>query len=349
MTTSDTAPAGLPSLADLLARDPGAPARHLLALPVGVEPEDVWGAAVSRFGSAKWSPSGIEDEPGVRALRLSRLTVLAGPYAVDRGVAAALGLPAGTAVAYDVRGPQERGEPAEAGDDDLYGYTRAFATALPVRDEERVVRWLLAVARLHRGALRVGGTGTLLEPDPLSMLDRTLWSSVWLEPDAALAVARRVLRSARLDLDEIAWTGPKGDPIAAAGLTFERLDPEWRAELAAEVARADIEALSQEPALDGYGVVADLELDGTLSVEVGSQEVLPSILAGQDWAASGVVTYRVTWTPDDLDELALERPSLEHRVARGRVAPLMDRLVTAFHSTLGGVVVDDEGLVVPLR
>ncbi|NTW39400.1 MAG: hypothetical protein HGA44_05850, partial [Cellulomonadaceae bacterium] len=64
------------------------------------------------------------------------------------------------------------------------------------------------------------------------------------------------------------------------------------------------------------------------------------------WAAAGAVAYRVAWEPADLHERESERPSIEHRVARSRVTPLVIAVAKAMHTAVGGEITDMMGFVV---
>src|SRR5690606_61703 len=185
-----------------------------LVLPGDVTPEEVEILAVSRFPRAEWedagttagtasgttakgvtakgatakgaAPRGRSRQPagpaGARALRLSRLSTLEGPYAVDRGAATGVCLRAGVGIAYVVQAPVERGDPPGSGGGDRDGLRRAFPDGLPVRDEQRTVAWLVDAARRLGGGVRVVGSRgpVLLVPDPAAAVDVTVWSDIWL-------------------------------------------------------------------------------------------------------------------------------------------------------------------------
>lgn len=330
--------------------DPTVPDRHLLLLPEGLDEEEVEALAVSRFAAARWEDSSAH-EPAARrgrwsrgrteprALRLSRHSRLVGPYRLEPGDAAQLGVPASAATAYLVESPHERGErPYPGGDRD--GIKRAFPDGMPVRDEDRVVHWLVAAARRVGGAVKIAGSAAVLVPDPQASVDLTVYSDVWLEPAVALAVTRRTHPRARLAMTATPWAGP---PLGTGGPDAPRateLPERTRRNLHAEADAFDVAALSAPDELDGYGVQLDLGVDGILALEVAGEEVLPLVLAGQPWAERGAVTYRIRWEPPDFLELELERPSLAHRVARGRVQPLVGALAREVHAAVGGEVLD---------
>src|SRR5690554_65618 len=172
------------TLAAALAADPQGRSRHLLVLR-DTSPDDVALLARARFPAARWENTADDGVPA-RVLRLSRHTTLLGPFAVGRSESMDLQLPAWGESAYVVRTPRERGEPPWEVGGDVDGLKRVFAAGMPVRDEGRTVEWLVAAARHLGGAVRFGDPGVVVVPDPLTHVDVTVYSGVWLEPEAAL-------------------------------------------------------------------------------------------------------------------------------------------------------------------
>lgn len=341
-----------------------APTHHLLVLPGDVGPEEVETLAASRFPRAAWEreptaapprPSGgarglrvTTPPPGI--LRLSRHSTLIGPFLVDRSVATAVGVPASAGQAYLVQAPVERGDRPWPGGGDRDGLRRAFPDGLPVRDEERTVAWLIAAARRLGGALRTRPVGTtpsnLLVPDPAAAVDLTVWTDIWLEPEAAITVMRQALPRARLNLPTGEWSGP---PAGAGDLVVpgtESLTRAQRRHLHAVAEAQDLRTLSDPPPMEGYGALADLDLDGIIALEIGGETRVPPVIAQVPWAADGAVTYRVRWEPPDLADRESEVPSIQHRVARGRATPLVIALARAVHKAVGGEITDEMDFIV---
>lgn len=346
----------------------GHQARHLLALPADVVVDEVEVLAMSRFAGTRWDvvprdlpgadlPVGRMAGPGeTGVLRLSRHSMLAGPYAA-RGEGFEPGLPSGTATVFDVLCPRERWDeapPAFGGDRD--GLARSFPAGLPHREEERVVTWLVAAARRLGGSLRLDvaglwdpaeargrerGTGVVLTPDPGVAVDMTVYSDVWLDPQAAERVLQAVHPRMRLATEGKEYLGPPEGVADRPMYPGEPLDPELRRAIHARADDIDIAALQAPTVLDGYGLVADLGLDGWVSVEIAGEEHLPLILRGLPWAAGGAVSYRVRWDPPDLVESQQEFPRPAHVVARKRAADLVARIAKALHQAVGGEVADE--------
>ena len=338
---------------------------HLLVLPHDVGPEEVEILAVSRFPRATWMvpvatvpvrPSGGTrgrrvnvPPPGV--LRLSRHSTLHGPYTLGPDAGAALALPASAGTVYVVHAPVERGARPWPTGGDRDGLHRAFPDGLPVRDEARTLTWLVAAARRLGGAVRVapsrtGSPGVLLVPEPAAAVDLTVWTDIWLEPDAAISVVRQALPRAALNLPTGRWDGPPpgtGErPVPGA----EDLDPDRRRALHRAADQRDMAVLRDPPPMQAYGALADLDGDGMLAVEISGETRLPPVISAVPWAARGAVAYRVRWEPVDLADRESERPSVGHRVARGRATPLVIAVTRALHGAVGGEITDAMDFVV---
>ncbi|MCL3861757.1 hypothetical protein [Actinotalea sp. K2] len=338
--------------------DPDATGRHLLALPADIGHDEVETLAISRFARATWevvpttaAPRATGGARGLRTphaapgvLRLSRHSTLHGPYTVDRGIATTLGLPTAAGQAYLLHAPVERGDKPWPGGGDRDGLARAFPDGLPVRDEERVVTWLLAAARRLGGAVRTapvhGGVPALLIPDPAAAVDLTVYTDIWLEPEAALTVMRQAVPRAQLNLPAVPWAGPPPGTGQQVVPGTESMDGVRRRDLHRRADDHDIEALTNAAPMNAYAVIADLDLDGIISLEIGGETTLPPMIAALPWASQGAVTYRVRWEPADVEELEAERPSFSHRVARGRASPLVIAVTRAVHRAVAGEIAD---------
>ena len=332
-------------------------ARHLLGLPADVVVDEVETLALSRFAGARWdvAPEGADPlvvpartagpgEPGT--LRTSRHSTFTGPYA-----AAGSGLPPGTLLVFDVVCPRERGAAPYPGGGDRDGVGRAFPAGLPVREEERVVAFLVAAARRLGGSLRTdvgnpASPGVVLTPDPGVAIDMTLYSDVWLDPNAALALVARQQPRASLATEGKPYEGPPKGITELPLYPGEKMDPDLRRRLHAAADDVDIKALTTRSILDGYGLLVDLGLDGLVAVEVGGEDQLPLLLRGLPWTADGAVCYRVRWEPRDLAESQQEQPSLDLQVARKRAAEVVTQITRTLHGAVGGEIADESEFLV---
>lgn len=357
----DDAPDARPSLQPLPAESEHPIAdlyvRHLLAVEEDVDPAEVEALAMSRFPATRWeeAPEVARTKGGDRlvpgTLRTSRHTTISGPYAPESTDGSSLGFEGPVGMVYEVLCPRERGAaPYSGGDRD--GLGRVYSEAYPIREEARVATWLVAVARRLCGAVRFDlgpdAEPRFVVPDPAVSVDLTVFSDVWLSPDAALAVCVAADAGSRLASTGTPWQGP---PPTAGTVPVESDGPLTPAQLAALHARAedvDVAALSGPQTLSAYGVEVDLGDGGLVSVEVSGVEQLPLVLRGLEWAVDGAIAYQVRWTPDDLVDWQRELPSFEHRVARTRAVGVVTALARAVYGAVGGEVVDqDEFLVEP--
>ncbi|MEP7762703.1 hypothetical protein [Sanguibacter sp. 25GB23B1] len=329
--------------------------RHLLGVGDDVDPSEVETLALSRFPAARWeiapteepTPEGVRLVPGV--LRLSRHTVVSGPYAPTVDDGSALGFDHTVAMVFDVLCPRERGPAPFRGGGDRDGLARIFAAGSPVREEWRVALWLVAVGRRLGGSVRfeVGdGEPSIVTPDPAVAVDVTVYSDVWLDPEAALAVCRTADRRSELATTGVPWEGPPSTTGTVPALEDSPLTPEQLRALHERADAFDIAALTSPPPLTGYGVHVDLGKDGIVSVEVGGVEQVPLTLKDVEWAKDGAVTYVVRWTPENLEDWQRERPSFDLKISRTRASGVVARLARALFEAVGGEVADQDDFLV---
>lgn len=356
-------PPAVPTPRLVLDADGRHPGRHLLALPEDVVPDEIEVLAVSRFTSARWerpprapsrrSSGATKAQPTPGVLRVGRLTTITGPFGLEPVTAQRLGLPAELVSAWVVDTPRERAEtPALGSDRD--GLRRAFGDRQPVREESRVLHWLVAVARRVGGAVRTE-PGVVLVPEVDGALDLTVLCDRWVEPDTVLAAVRRVAPQGRADLP--APTGDSASRVSTASRTGHALaerpdggigvaDAEERHRLHAEADAFDAHMVRNPPDPEGFGVLVDLGEDGTVSVRAETEHELPLVLHGLAWTQGEVVSYRVSWDSPDLAELEVEHPSDAHRAARGRAAGVVRSVAREVHSEVGGEIADAAGFLV---
>ena len=360
---------GLAAQRDLSARAGGpAPskmrqAHHLLVLPAEVEIEEVELLALSRFPATRWEVAPASGADGLLApglLRTSRHTTMIGPYALPPSIAQQVSPhadddEAGASFVMDVSVPRERGEAPEPGAPDRDGIGAAFVAGLPVREEDRVVRWLIAAARRLGGAVVVdwgdldpagptnaehapdvlmpgghGPDGYILCPDPDALIDLTVFSDVWLAPEAGLMSVRAVAPEARFAPGGRAWEGPP-DQLAMVNPAADDFD---------------IAALTADVPPTGYAIHIDLGAGDLIAIEIGGEEVLPASLAGLPWASDGALAYRVQWIPCDFTELELPDPSGSHRVKREQAGRRVEAIARAIHHVVGGEIADQGDFLV---
>lgn len=308
---------------------------HILALPAGITSETIELLARSRFTAAR------PDGDGIRLSRHSNIS----PLEVDTHHLRAAKVPSDLPVTWLARTPRERGEAPTPGLSDRTGISRACADGMPIRDEARVLQWLVAVARRLGGAVRVVPSGEVLRPDVESSVDLTVISHIWLDPGATLKVVSGALPRATFD-DIPPWSGPVrfDGPVAGA----EALDAEYRERLHERADAFDAQELAKQYVSEKYSVGADLEVDGRIDVFISLVEDMPPALRDV-WEGHTAISYEVRWTPENFGVLELEKLPLHLRVARKRALGLVARAARAIHQAIGGDIVDDDRFVVDPR
>jgi hypothetical protein len=284
-------------------------------------------------------------------LRLTASTVLVGPYAPRFTDGFGTGLPDRTAYVFDVTCVRERGEPPYPGGGDRDGLGRAFPVGLPTGEEGVVVDWLVAAARRLAGAIRVDLGGAVspevtLVPDPDANVDLTLFTDVWLEPEAAETLLRQVEPSARLATTGVEWEGPPKIAYDPEALGIGELSEDQVRAVQNAADEVDMAALSQPMTLEGYAVLVDLGPDGVVAVEVGAEPIVPLALEGLPWTAGGALAYHVRWEAPDLEASQREDPPLAPVLARTRALGVVGEIAAALQHAVGGEVADEDGFLV---
>lgn len=152
---------------------------HLLLVDASVTHEDVDALVRSHYPQAWWlAPDTVVLEPEVE---------LTGPWTVGPELRRQLDAPSWAVHAWLAACPQERGgEVPEAlrGLDDIMD---AYPWAAPEGRELRTLMFLRAAARRVAGAVHLAGTAVVLEPDPESAVDLTVFAPTSVEPEEVRA------------------------------------------------------------------------------------------------------------------------------------------------------------------
>ncbi|MDR0594603.1 MAG: hypothetical protein LBG60_15415 [Bifidobacteriaceae bacterium] len=314
---------------------------HLLVLAPDIDTNEI-----AILASTRWRA--VEQAMG--EITLSRYSSLFGPYTIGAGLGPSLGLPRGLNQAWMATTLTERGDRPRPGALDPTGVSRAFPNGLPVREERRVVDFLVAAARRLGGVVRFHDSGLMVAPVPDGALDLTVCSPLWLEPEAALATARSVVPSFNLAINWLDFAPVRRDPEDPGDLDPYALPSEWEPpdrpspERAAELRRLagerDQAALAAPPTLDRYALSVDLGPAGTLLLEICGVDSPPGALRQVPWAAQGAVAYTIRWVPVDPRHLAMEFPPADHCRTRSQMAALLAALARVVYQTVGGEVLD---------
>jgi hypothetical protein len=312
---------------------------HLLLLPAHIPPEDVEALVLTRYPEMEKAEDG--------AMRFGRHTgfaaplILADPESVDSTAERPL--------VYALECPVEREDPPMPGTSRPDGLHRAFPDGMPTRAEARAVELMLAIARRLDGAVRIAGSGVVLQPDPHSRIDLTVYSPYWLEPEMVLWAVKSQEPTARLALEGEQWEGPPDGLVdRPADEASANLREELRVGVHAAADRYDAAAMDAPDVLDAFAVVVHLGPDGRhglLEVRVHPVEETVPALAGQDWADQ-TIAYEVHWSPPDERQAALEHPSTDYLMSRDIAATSVGLVASALVDVAEGVLVDADGFLV---
>jgi hypothetical protein len=328
---------------------------HLLLVPSEVGVERVDALLRNRYPDARLAETG-------RA-RLGRQSAISGPYGLEPDEVDVVRVPPGWSAAYAL---EVAPEPDPAAFDDIGDpvlrawWMRAFPQGKPFREEGDAVELALALARRFAGALRAAGTNVVLQPDHGRVVDLTVWSGYWVDPDRLLDLLAPVLPGAQLDLGgrgrHAALAPPRDpsdtdwdmDPLDPLAVDLEHALGTHDHALIEEVAEEhDAHALGSGVVLDGYALSAL----GNVVVEVMQEDAVPGWVRGRvghQLLAEGnpVVTYTVRWLPHEPELLESEDPPYGFRLERDRVRPRMQAAALALAEATAGVVSDTAGFEV---
>lgn len=253
-------------------------------------------------------------------------------------------------VLFSITTLKERGDKAPYGIHHPDGLFNAFPTGLPEGAEERAIDLVVAIARHLGGAVCFADVGSIIIPDPVNKIDRVVYSPYWIAPLELGTAIKKIAPSARLATDPSEWTGPSVQihserPLDPGG---QLSDQEFQ-EVHAQAEQVDLETLAAPDELDAYAYVIPVGSKGSGGVvevrATGGLEPVP-VLAGRDWQHSAV-GYSLMWGPADEEQLMHQHPHRDHVAARAEADRLIKLLSVEIGKLTQGVVVSDDGFVVP--
>ena len=276
---------------------------HLLLTDQAVAPVDLDALARS------WFP--MAGQVSLDAITLGEGLFLTGPWTVSEAIRQRLDAPTWVHFAYLALCPTERAgalPPELLGTDPILD---AYPFGIPAGRELEVIRFLHAAARRLAGALQLAGTSVLLQPDPESAVDLTVFAPVSLDVDVVVAALGR-------------------EGIVLDGRTRRT----WSVSFPALPRGRGRRASATSPT-------------GVLQVISDRHPLPPLALRTLDWAVPGARGYEIRWHPPE-GLPAAGRLSLAQRQLRSRVIAEAERIAREIHRLAGGVVVDDDGFLVGL-
>lgn len=282
-------------------------------------------------------------------------------FAAPETLAHPAGFPPNTVLVWALTVNSARGEAPYRDGGDRDGLARVFAEGLPIRDEWRQAVSLVAVARYLEGTVHFDALGAsardsserfrMVEPDSAANVDLTVYTDVWLDPQAAARLAQLVASTMTYMPTEVEWAGPatvdEGSEFAAVvSQARDILQEEWVERLNDQAEEFDRAALESSEQPTAYGLVYEAPKGDLITVEVSGTDELPLILESVDWAQNGVIQYRFTWVPADLEDWQREIPSFELRQRRTRNASIVKALAKSLYSATAGEILDQDGFLI---
>lgn len=248
----------------------------------------------------------VTSEGGTR--KLSRYSTLTGPLEITQDAAEQAQIPSAFVAAYALSTPRER-EPEAPPEWFVHGegIEKLFPSGLPMREEERGVDLLIALARRLHTAVRIaddgspGGHERIIVPDPDAFPEITVYSQYWITSDLLLPHIAKAVPDARV------------------------------VDTSADV--------SEDQELDGYSLDIDLgEGRGLIELGVMVETALPTIV--ERFAEGPQTAYSVRWHADDDGE-----SSRQHRRIRRAAASIIGDLAASVVEATGGTAVDRDGFL----
>ena len=297
---------------------------HLFCVGASVEDDELEALAVSAWDEAHWvAPGRLHLRGGVE---------LSGPWSLPVNVRGELGLGADLTSAWVLECEPMRGArvPEELRGSDRWA--EAFPEGLPFGTEYQVLLVLERMARRLAGALRIAGSGRIIQPDP----------------DSAVSLASafpEVIDSRELIGQD---APPQTRREAAAERELRSVAPELSDELREALARDRERAEASEQVVDGYALLAPIANQSMMMIEAHQVERAPHVLRWEQWAQGAVIEYRLRWLPKGQVQIPEAIVTRSERLERMRSIRDIESAATIIHAITGGAVVDEDDFLVSL-
>lgn len=319
-------------------------ANHLFCVGASVEDDELEALAVSAWDEAHWvAPGRLHLRGGVE---------LSGPWALPVNVRGPLGLGADLTHAWVVECEPMRGEPAPPELAASDRWASAFPEGLPVGLEYQVLLVLERMARRLAGAVRIAGSGVVMQPDPDSAVSLAVYSPRWVGPaELAEALAEafpETIDSRELVADAQRESSRQSRRDAEAERELRSVVQELSDELREALARDREHALSAEQVVDGFALLSPIGNQSIMMVEVHQVEQVPHVLRWEEWAQGAVIEYRLRWLPKGNVEVPESIVTRSERLERMRSTRDIESAATIILGITGGAVVDEDDFLVSL-
>lgn len=314
---------------------------HLFCVGASVEDDELEALAVSAWDEAHWvAPGRLHLRGGVE---------LSGPWSLPVNVRGELGLGADLTSAWVLECEPMRGArvPEELRGSDRWA--EAFPEGLPFGTEYQVLLVLERMARRLAGALRIAGSGRIIQPDPDSAVSLAVYTPRWLGP-AQLAEALSSAFPEVIDSRELIGQDapPQTRREAAAERELRSVAPELSDELREVLARDRERAEAAEQVVDGYALLTPIANQSMMMIEAHQVERAPHVLRWEQWAQGAVIEYRLRWLPKGQVQIPEAIVTRSERLERMRSIRDIESAATIIHAITGGAVVDEDDFLVSL-
>ena len=228
-------------------------------------------------------------------------------------------------------------------------WAEAFPEGLPFGTEYQVLLVLERMARRLAGALRIAGSGRIIQPDPDSAVSLAIYTPRWLGP-AQLAEALSSAFPEVIDSRELIGQDapPQTRREAAAERELRSVAPELSDELREVLARDRERAEAAEQVVDGYALLTPIANQSMMMIEAHQVERAPHVLRWEQWAQGAVIEYRLRWLPKGQVQIPEAIVTRSERLERMRSIRDIESAATIIHAVTGGAVVDEDDFLVSL-
>ncbi|MDO5719691.1 MAG: hypothetical protein Q4P05_03060 [Actinomycetaceae bacterium] len=315
---------------------------HVLVVGADVDPRELEALAVSTWDDAAWL------EPGL--LRLTEGATLSGPWRIGVDARQTLKTPGDDEQGWIVDVPACRTGPAPEFLLDTDPVARAFSDAMPAGLEYEVVQALQRFARRLAGAIRVAGSGNLIEPDADSAVAITVYAARWVDEEDLTDLLRPYFPDItnEKNVDQLPPIDSPNERVQSREELAQAIDiPEDELDRIAEITRvADEKALSEDFVVRGYSLVASAGNKSRVHVTVAPCEYIPTALRYEQFPSNTAIEYGIQWVPPQVYLNVLNRPGRAARLERIRVKDQIEQIATLIARSTAGHMVDEDQFLI---
>lgn len=315
---------------------------HILVVGADVDPRELEALAVSTWEDAAWL------EPGL--LRLTEGATLSGPWRIDVDARQQLKTPAEDEQGWILSVPVCRTDPAPEFLLDTDLVAQAFPDAMPAGLEYEVIQALQRFARRLAGAIRVAGSGNILEPDADSAVAITVYAPRWVDEDDLADLLRPYFPDVtnERNIDQLPPIDSPNERVQSREELARAIDiPEDELARIAEITRAaDEKALSEDFVVRGYSLLASAGNKSRVHITVAPSEYIPTALRYEQFPANTAIEYGIQWVPPQVYLNVMTRPGRAARLERIRVKDQIEQIATLIARSTAGHMIDEDQFLI---